>query len=451
MKRGIFLLLAFILCFIQQAYSMEVILPREKKSCVTTEYAFFVGKAKGAENITINNEHVYTASNGAFAHSVKLKEGTNRIAVRSNYGVLIYTIFKTTPKVCTVSTEEFEMKKATVLSDNTPLRNTPIDGGLNRIGHLFKDTDILINGANDDFYRVYLAENEFAWIAKKDVKILDTEYLEPAEFLDMKSERFKNATVQTIEFTKKLPYSVEDGDDEIIFKIYNSEQMEDSIYTLNIPKPPKYVYNITLEGGKYTFKVRSIPKDIKDCTIVIDAGHGGLERGAVGCLGDEEKNINLQIAVELEKLLRKTGANIIMTREYDCNVALKDRVQIAKDNNADIFVSIHLNSIGDIPMDIHKNRGTSVYYFNDESEELANYLLDSVTSTLKTRNDGVRTASFAVIRPSDYLGVLVETAYMTNPLDSVLYTSPDFCEKAAKGIAKGIEEFVKLKQKRLRK
>ena len=102
-------------------------------------------------------------------------------------------------------------------------------------------------------------------------------------------------------------------------------------------------------------------------------------------------------------------------------------------------------------MDIHKNRGTSVYYFNDESEELANYLLDSVTSTLKTRNDGVRTASFAVIRPSDYLGVLVETAYMTNPLDSVLYTSPDFCENAAKGIAKGIEEFVKLKQKRLRK
>ena len=199
MLRGIFLLLAFILSFIQQVNAMEVVLPREKKSCVTSNYALFVGKAKGSESITINNEHVYTASNGAFAHSVKLKEGTNRIAVRSNYGVLIYTIFKTTTRECTPQTEDFE-------------RNTPIDGGLNRIGHLFKGTDLLINGSNDDFYRVYLSENESAWVAQKDVKIQKSEYLEPAEFVDMKSERFKNATVQTIEFTKKLPYTVEDSD-----------------------------------------------------------------------------------------------------------------------------------------------------------------------------------------------------------------------------------------------
>ena len=451
MFRGIFLLIAFILSFIQQASAMEVILPKEKKTCVTSNYALFIGKAKGSESITINNEHVFTASNGAFAHSVKLKEGTNRIAVRSNYGVLIYNIFKSTPRVCNIQTENFEMKKVTVISDNTPLRNTPIDGGLNRIGHLFKGTDLLINGSNDDFYRVYLSENESAWVAKKDVEIQNSEYLEPAEFVDMKSERFKNATVQTIEFTKKLPYSVEDSDNEIIFKIYNSEQIEDSVYTLNIPKPPKYVYSINLEGGKYTFKVRSIPKDIKDCTIVIDAGHGGLERGAIGCLGDEEKNINLKIAVELEKILRETGANVVMTREYDSNVTLNDRVKIAKDNNADIFISIHLNSIGDIPMDIHKNRGTSVYYFNDQSEELANYLEQSVVDTLNTKNDGVRTASFAVIRPSDYLGVLVETAYMTNPLDSVLYTSPDFYSKAAEGIAKGVKEYIELKPKKLRK
>ena len=136
------------------------------------------------------------------------------------------------------------------------------------------------------------------------------------------------------------------------------------------------------------------------------------------------------------------GANVVMTRECDGNVSLDDRVKIARENCADIFVSIHLNSIPDIKMDIHKNRGTSVYYYNNNSKELAKSVEASVTSSLGTRKDGVRTASFAVLRPTDYVGILVETAYMTNPLDSVMYTSETFPRNAAKGIADGIYSYV---------
>ena len=214
------------------------------------------------------------------------------------------------------------------------------------------------------------------------------------------------------------------------------------MYTLNIPKPKKYTYNVTLENGMYTFKVKELPKDIKDCTIVIDPGHGGAEKGAIGCLGDAEKDINLKIALELQKILTKKGFNVLMTRDVDCNVELNERTEFAKENEAEIFVSIHLNSIGDVPMNVHKTRGTSVYYFNNNSKELAEILEKSVPTAAGTRHDGVKTASFAVIRPTNYVGVLVETAYMTNPMDSMLYRNEHFAKKAAKGISNGIEQFI---------
>lgn len=442
MIRGLILLIVLLFTFVQ-AEAFEIILPAEKKSIVNTQYAFFVGRATGNETISINDENVYIAPNGAFAHTIKLKDGENRVLIRSQYGRQFYKLYKN--KLISQQefpAEELEIFKAVVNCDNTPLRETPVDGGLNRVGHLFAGTELLINGSKNGFYRVFLSENKIAWVAKKDVTVCENSVLNPAEFVDMKTERFKNASVQIIEFTKKLPYTIEDNEKEIILRVYNPELSPDSVYNLNIPKPKKYTYKLTIDGGKYTLKVRKLPEDIRELTIAIDAGHGGSERGAIGCLGDEEKVINLNIAQRLAEILRKAGANVVMTRECDAFVSLDDRVKFAKENDADIFVSVHLNSIGDVPMDVHKTRGTSVYYFNANSQGLAQAVNKYVVKHAKTRNDGVKTASFAVIRPSDYIGILVETAYMTNPLDSVLYTSDDFLQKAAEGIAEGILEYI---------
>lgn len=440
MKRLLLLLLTLFL-FVGSARSFELIMPTEKKSMVNTNYAFFFGRAKGYETISINDEKVYIASNGAFAHSVKLKDGENRIMVRSTYGMQIYNIYKNTIKNQEIPMEEFSKRKAIVKNDNVPLRSTPVDAGLNRMSHLYEGTNLIINGSKGSFYRVFLSKNKEGWISKSDVMLVDSDYDCPAEFLGMDSERFKNAMIQTISFTKKLPYTIEDNDTEILFRVYNPELSEDSVYNINIPKPEKYVYTVNSEDGKYTFKVKKLTENINECTVVVDAGHGGREKGAIGCLGDEEKNINLKIALELEQMLKEKGFNVVLTRGYDSDLSLKERIQIAKDNGADIFVSIHLNSIPDIPMNIHKNRGTSVYHFNKNSKELAEYVKKATTRSLGTNDDGVRTASLAVVRPTEYIGILVETAYMTNPLDSVLYTSKDFARRAAQGICNGITDY----------
>lgn len=441
-KLFIFFILSLI--FISPSFAYEVILPKEKSSISNTKYAFFVGKANNCESISIDDERVYVAPNGAFAHSVKLKDGENRIVLKSDYNIRIYKIYKN--KAGTEykpELREFEPTLYEVLNDNTPLRSTPVDYGMNRISHLFKGTKLIIDGENGSFYRVFLSKDKTGWIDKNAVELIEPDE-NIAKFITVNSKTYKNASVHTIEFTDKLPYTIEETKNEILFKVYNPQASEDSVYTITAKKPEKYSYKTTSSNGVYVFKVNSFPyakKALEGINILVDAGHGGRELGAIGCLGDKEKDINLKIADELKNVLTLMGANVYMSRECDGFVSLDDRVNMARENCADIFVSIHLNSIPDIKMDIHKNRGTSVYYYNENSKALAEAVLNSVTHGIKTRDDGVRSASFAVLRPTDYVGILVETAYMTNPLDSMIYTKEDFPRETAKAIADGILNF----------
>jgi len=441
----LFIFLIITLLSASPLFAYEIILPKEKNFITNDKYAFFVGKAGHNESITINDEKIYTAPNGAFAHSVKLKNGENRIALRSNYSMRIYKIHKNSPpENIKPKLIEYQPELYRVLKDNTPLRNTPIDNGMNRISHLFEDTKLIINGEEGNFYRVFLSKDKIGWIDKNAVEKTDKD-CNNSKFIKMHSKTYKNASVHTIKFSEKLPYTIDEDEDEILFKVYNPLVSDDSVYTMNIKKPEKYMYKTVSKDGLYEFKVSSLTvpeQSLENLNIFIDPGHGGSELGALGCLGDKEKDINLQIANELKTKLSEMGANVFMSRECDGFVSLDDRVKMAKENCADIFVSIHLNSIPDIKMDIHKNRGTSVYYYNPNSKALAESVLNSITGKIKTRDDGVRTASFAVIRPTDYIGILVETAYMTNPLDSMLYKNQNFPKDTANAIADGILNYV---------
>jgi len=261
MRRG-FILFILMLFVVLQANAIEVIMPSEKKVVTTNNYAFIFGRVSPEESLSINGKGVYVAPNGAFAYTEKLNDGENRLLLKTLYGFTMYKYYKSTPPVQEIPLEEFEPVKAYVNTDNTPLRSTPVDGGLNRISHLFGGTHIIVNGTKGAFYRVYLAKDKEAWIAKKDVTLTNEDFF-PAEFLNMDSVRFKNAMIQTIAFSKRLPYSVEDCEKEIIFRVYNTELSDESVYNLSIPKPLKYAYNISLDEGQYTFKVRKLHDNIK--------------------------------------------------------------------------------------------------------------------------------------------------------------------------------------------
>ena len=441
MLRRVLLILTLVVIVITKSYGYEIYYPNEKKTTTTYDYGLFIGKARNSESIVINNEKVSTVSNGAFAHSVKLEEGENRIFIRSGYSTKVYNVIKKSviPKENS-EVKDFDKRTVLVKNDNTPLRNAPEDIGFNIVSYLFKGTRVVINGSKDEYYRVFLANDKFAWILKSEV--CETEDDSIASFINTNSSKYKNANVQTISFTKNLPYTVEDVEKEILFRIYNPEFSETSIYTLNIQKPKRYYYNVTLQDGTYTFKVSEVPKSYQDCTIVVDAGHGGVQNGAIGCLGDKEKDINLKIALELQQILCRRGANVVMTRECDGLITLKDRIAIAKANKADIYISIHLNSIGNVAFSNSKHKGTEIYYFNKNSKELSEILEKTISKSAGTKKNGVKTGSFAVIRPASYVGVLVETAYMINPSDTILYKDENFARNVAEGIANGLDLFI---------
>jgi N-acetylmuramoyl-L-alanine amidase len=181
-------------------------------------------------------------------------------------------------------------------------------------------------------------------------------------------------------------------------------------------------------------------------TIVIDPGHasiqsgGGSDPGAVGPSKLYEKDVVLDVAQKLKGFLEAKGAKVILTRTGDTKLSLKGRADVANNNNADIFVSIHTNA------SVNKSaNGTETYFYgkvNGQSqarEKLAKAVNKEIVAALGRQNRGVKEANFAVLRYTSMPSILVEIAFISNNEEEKLLADPAFRIKAAQGIANGIE------------
>ena len=182
----------------------------------------------------------------------------------------------------------------------------------------------------------------------------------------------------------------------------------------------------------------------KDLLAGFKNAFGGEIKGYTELLEESRKEATermIKQAKILKEILKNNGANVFLTREYDLTLSLKDRVKFAKENEAVIFVSLHFNAVpsGADPI---KNKGTTVYYYNMASKNLAQAVQNNMVKTVFTKDNGIKRASFAVIRPTDYVGILVETAFLINPEDSLLYMQPKFLEETALAISQGIQDFI---------
>lgn len=184
-------------------------------------------------------------------------------------------------------------------------------------------------------------------------------------------------------------------------------------------------------------------------TVVIDAGHGGTASGTLGRRDGQvilvEKELTLTISMEVVRLLRESGVNVLTTRTSDVDVPLVARAEVANNNNADLFVSVHINYFDD-----PSANGSLVLYNGDKdqqnpgqmsSKKIAEIIEKNLVSQLGTRDGGVRSEpEMAVLRHTVMPAVLVETAFASNPKDQELLLSHEKLMAAAKGIANGILE-----------
>jgi N-acetylmuramoyl-L-alanine amidase len=216
--------------------------------------------------------------------------------------------------------------------------------------------------------------------------------------------------------------------------------------------------------------------------IVIDAGHGGHDTGTIGPTGLMEKDLCLDIAQRLGKIIhqRLPGAEVIYTRADDTFIPLEERTRIANESKADLFISIHANSSHD-----HAARGIETYYLNlkgspdamevaarenataqesvhdledivkriarsekiDESREFAADIQESLAKRIQKLNRtvkdrGVRKAPFVVLIGADMPSILTEISFLSNPADEQLLKKPEHRQRVAEGLYQGVASYL---------
>ena len=168
-------------------------------------------------------------------------------------------------------------------------------------------------------------------------------------------------------------------------------------------------------------------------TIVVDAGHGGNDHGTTGQRGTDEKDITLKTASLLASKLSAAGANVIMTRESDKYVALRKRVSIAHQVDADAFISIHYDATDDSSVS-----GFTSYYLNGYQKGLAEAIHNGLASKINLRDRGTQPGNYLVLRENRQKAVLLELGFLSNGAEERAITTEKFREQATLGIYNGI-------------
>ena len=180
-------------------------------------------------------------------------------------------------------------------------------------------------------------------------------------------------------------------------------------------------------------------------TIIIDAGHGGGDPGAIGISGSLEKEINLNISLKLQKLIEQNGGIVLMTRADDNGLGnskredMKVRKKLREENSGDIFISIHLNSF---PQE--SCQGAQTFYANnDESKNLAEKIQKNMVKYLDENNTRIakRLTDVYLLKNVNIPSVIVECGFLSNSREEELLKSEDYQDKIAFSIYAGILEY----------
>jgi N-acetylmuramoyl-L-alanine amidase len=187
-----------------------------------------------------------------------------------------------------------------------------------------------------------------------------------------------------------------------------------------------------LASSSYAAK-RSSGGDSSPITVVIDAGHGGYDRGGIPGQRVSEKDMTLDVARRLQSVLTASGYRVVMTRDSDVFVPLGTRCAIANSNRNAIFVSVHFNSATRSGAS-----GIETYFYNRDSLSLASAIHHYVAGGAPSSNRGVRRRGYYVLRRTNMPSVLVECGFLTNATEAGYAQNASYRQKLAEAIAAGV-------------
>ena len=168
-------------------------------------------------------------------------------------------------------------------------------------------------------------------------------------------------------------------------------------------------------------------------TVIIDAGHGGHDRGGIPGQRIAEKDMTLDVAQRLRNVLAASGYRVVMTRDSDVFVSLPGRVAIANSYRNAVFVCIHFNATKRMGAG-----GIETYFYSRDSLSLASAVHYYVVGGAPSANRGVRRRGFYVLRKTNVPAVLVECGFLTNPTEGAYAQTASYRQKLAEEIAAGV-------------
>ena len=451
MLRVILFLFILFVNFGFTAEAVNIVYPKSDNVKINSDKTFFIGNENPSLNLKINGQPVKLHSSGGFKHTVYLNYGENKFVISNGKEDKVYKIFRPEKSIIPQKEKKVIIYNTPIfvqtIGDTVPLRSTPVDSGLNRLQHLQKGITLQIIGEYADFYKVKLSRDDIAWINKNSVLKIDANDIRYGTVNANVYKKGNDSEIFMFKLNEKVPYVLsEDGLSGYTLTLYS---MDESLYPYG-----RYEFPIVHNGKNFGYssyynennelvvRISNYKKSLKGVRITIDAGHGGKENGAIGCLGDQEKDINLQIAQKLKAKLEKAGAVVFMTRDDDKYLGLYERVDISNKNKSQIFISIHNNALSDSSADKDAS-GTEVYYFYPQSRYLAKVVSSVLSNEIGIKNRGAKGGSYAVIRNTESLAILIEVAFMINPEENAKLITTDFQNKIADGILKGLEKYFK--------
>ncbi len=356
-----------------------------------------------------------------------------------------------------------------IIEDWAPIRLKP-DENSKRITHLFKGAVLFSDSQIKEYYRIELEKTkgkpDYYWISKKFVEVQGV--IPEKRFEDIEKITFKNETNRYdiyIKTNTKGAFIIEDKPTGLDFTLYDnhfdptgtkiigkksqfslSDKIENKLEIKYSTKKPLFGYKVQNYEDGYIYTIKKPPsisnrRPLKNLIVVVDPGHGGIEKGACA-FHLEEKTLNLQISKKLAHELRKRGAKVFLTRKNDEKIGLYERIDFAKEKNADIFISIHQNSLPNTKY-LAKKHGVGTYYYNNQSKLMAQNVENSLVQNTGFRFDGVNNASFAVIRPTDFISILVECGYIIKADEAEKLADKKFQKVIAKSIVEGAENYLR--------
>ncbi len=221
---------------------------------------------------------------------------------------------------------------------------------------------------------------------------------------------------------------------------YELNKISPTNHSLIIHFQPGYTFTIRNHADSLSLKVMQV--GLVGKKILIDAGHGGSDPGAIGRSGLYEKVVTLDTALLLKAELEKAGAIVQLTRSDDKFLTLQDRTLLSNLSDYDAFISLHTDSFTN-----RDAKGTTTFYntslnFNGtKSYQLGQTVQKHLIANLGTSNRGVKNQEFYVNKRNELPSILIELAFLSNPTEEALLKTTEFRYKAALAIKNALEEY----------